>query len=99
MGTVLQKAGFKVVDEKSPDRPDVVITGNAAADSNKKRGNLFSCAALVQIKAQDRRTGNIILVDRQEGTAADVGKQTAIEKSLANATDTLLARLLPLLAE
>jgi TolB-like protein len=99
MGTVLQKAGFKVVDEKSEDRPDVVITGNAVADTEKKRGNLFSCAALVQIKAQDRQTGNIISVDRQESTVADMGRQTAVEKAFANATDTLLERLLPRLAE
>jgi hypothetical protein len=99
MGLLFQKAGFKVVDEKSEERPDVVITGNAVTDSNRRRGNFFSCAALVEIKAQDRKTGNVLLVDRQESTAVDIGKQTAVEKALAGATDELAERLLPVLAQ
>ncbi len=98
LGMLFQKAGFKVLDEKSDERPDVLITGNAVTDSTRKRGNFFSCTALLEIKAQDRRTGKIFSFDRQESVAADIGKQTAIQKALENATDDLAGRVLPILA-
>lgn len=96
---LLQKAGFVVVDEKSDRQPDILITGDAVATTNKKTGNLFSCEAALEIKAQERATGKIISVDGQEKIAVDIGEPSAAHKALQNATDDLAERLLPLLAQ
>jgi TolB-like protein len=99
LGVLLQKAGFSVVDEKSDAKPDVYLTGAAVSAITATNGGFFSAHATLEIKAQERSTGKILLFDRQENIAADVGQQMAARKALENATDELAARLLPLLTQ
>ena len=99
LGVLLQKAGFSVVDEKSDAKPDVYLTGAAVSAITATNGGFFSSHATLEIKAQERSTGKILLFDRQENIAADVGQQMAARKALENATDELATRLLPLLAQ
>jgi hypothetical protein len=99
MGMILQKAGFMVVDGDSERKPDVVITGLVVVDGNSPRGGLHTTHAVIEMKVQERRTGLIIALDRQESVAINptlMGAQRAAE---ALAVDELAARFLPLLAK
>ena len=99
LGLLLQKAGFTVVDEKSDQKADVIITGDAFLADGQKTGKLFSGHAVLEIKAQQRTTGKILSLDRQDGVAIDISEAIAAKQALENATDDLAARLLPLLAQ
>ncbi len=98
LGMILEKAGFKLVDEKSDDRPDIEITGEAFSAYGLRKGNLISCRSRIEIKAQERRTGRILAVDSQTSVAVDIAEQSAAKAALQNAADELAARLLPKLA-
>jgi TolB-like protein len=98
-GVVLLKAGFTVVDSNSDRKPDVEITGVDDASPGPRRGNLYSCRAVIELKVQERRTGNIIVFDRQESTANDVAKAGANRSAQVNTVDGLAERILPLLAQ
>lgn len=99
MGVILQKAGFAVVDGNSDRKPDVEITGVVDAGMGPRRGELFSFRAVVEAKVQERRTGNIIALDRETAEAVDVGRATANRAAQAKAVDGLAERILPLLAK
>jgi hypothetical protein len=96
---ILQQAGFTVVDDKSVQRPDVEITGQAFSAYGLRKGNLISCRSRVEIKAQTRGDGKILTVDRQSSVAVDVAEQTAAKTALQNAAAELSERLLPALAK
>lgn len=94
LGNILQECGFKLVDEKSTDKPDIEISGEAFSAFGLRKGNLISCKARVEIKAH-KRNGEVITVDRQTSVAVDVAEQTAAKTSLQNAAAELAERLLP----
>ena len=97
LGKILQECGFKLVDGTSPEKPDVQITGEAFSAFGMRRGNLISCKARVELKAQTR-TGEVLAVDRQTSVAVDLTEQTAAKTALQNAAIELAERLLPKLA-
>jgi hypothetical protein len=99
LGLYLQKAGFEVVDEKSDKKPDIEITGEAFSAFAMRKGNLVSCRSRIELKARERTTGKILLVDRQTSVAVDVSEQTAAKTALENAADDLAERVLPALAK
>jgi hypothetical protein len=99
LAVLLQKAGFTVVDDKSEHRPDVIITGNGVVTIGEKNGNTYSARVVLEIKAQERNTGRIISIDRQEGAAVDISSRSASVAALESATDELAGRLLPLLSQ
>ena len=96
LGKLLQECGFKVVDDKSPEPAEVAITGEAFSTFGMRKGNLISCKARVELKAH-KRTGELLVVDRQTSVAMDVAEQTAAKSSLQNAATELAVRLLPAL--
>jgi hypothetical protein len=99
-GLLFQKAGFTVVDEKSDRRADVIITGDAIFAERPRVGKRFIGGhAILEIKAQQRATGKILSLERQEGVAVDNSEEMAAKQALQNATDDLAERLLPLLAQ
>jgi hypothetical protein len=61
-----------------------------------RKGNLISCKARVELKAQ-KRTGEILAVDRQTSVAVDVAEQTAAKTALQQAAAELAERLVPAL--
>src|SRR5207249_7901058 len=63
IGLILKECGFTLVDEKSKERADIEITGDAFSAFGMRKGNLISCKARVEIKAQ-RRNGDLLAVDR-----------------------------------
>lgn len=97
--TVFKEAGFEVVDEKSDKQPDIVISGTATTAVNGSDSGLISASAMLNLKAQERLTGKILAVDRQDSTGVDLNRQTAAKKALADAADNLAERLLPALVQ
>jgi hypothetical protein len=98
LGLVLQQCGFKLVDDKSKDRADVEVTGDAFSAYGLRKGNLISCKARVELKAQ-KRTGEILAVDRQTSVAVDITEQTAAKTALQIAAMDLAERLVPKLVK
>jgi TolB-like protein len=94
LGKILQECGFKLVDDKSPDKADIEITGEAFSTFGLRKGNLISCKARVEIKVQ-KRTGEILAVDRQTSVSLDIAEQTAAKTALQNAAVELADRVLP----
>lgn len=92
LGLILQECGFKLVDDKSTDKPDVEISGEAFSTFGLRKGNLISCKARIEIKAR-KSNGDVITVDRQTSVAVDVAEQTAAKTSLQNAAAELAERL------
>lgn len=97
LSTILQECGLKLVDDKSPEKPDIEITGEAFSAFGLRKGNLISCKARIELKAQ-RHGGEIIAVDRQTSVAVDIAEQIAAKTALQNAAGELADRLLPNLA-
>lgn len=98
-GRILLKAGFPVVDKDSDRKPDIEITGVIDSSRGPRRADLFSFQTVIELKIQDRRTGNIIDFDRQESDAADATPLGASRAAQVNAVDALAERVLPLLAK
>jgi hypothetical protein len=94
LGLVLQECGFKLVDDKSADKADIEITGEAFSAFGLRKGNLISCKARVEIKAR-KANGDIVAVERQTSVAVDVAEQTAAKTALQTAAAEIAERLLP----
>ena len=84
------------MDDKSKEKADVEITGDAFSAYGMRKGNLISCKARVELKAQ-KRTGEILAVDRQTSVAVDIAEQTAAKTALQHAAAELAERLVPAL--
>ena len=94
LGLILKECGFKLVDDKSAEKADVEIIGDAFSAFGMRKGNLISCKARVEIKAR-KSNGDVIAVDRQTSVAVDIAEQTAAKTALQNAASELAERLLP----
>jgi hypothetical protein len=94
LSLILKECGFTLVDDKSPQKADVEITGDAFSAYGMRKGNLISCKARVELKAQ-KRSGEILAVDRQTSVAVDIAEQTAAKTALQTATVELAERLTP----
>jgi len=92
---ILQKAGFTVVDEKSKQKPDIEITGEAFSTLGLRKGNLISCKARIEVKAHDLKARKLLVADRQTSVAVDIAEQTAAKSALQNAALDLAERLVP----
>jgi hypothetical protein len=96
-GLLLKECGFKLVDDKSPDKADIEITGDAFSALGMRKGNLISCKSRVEIKVH-KRTGEILATDRQTSVGVDIAEQTAAKTALQNAAFELAERIIPTLA-
>jgi hypothetical protein len=98
LGLILKECGFTLVDDNSLQKADIEITGDAFSAFGLRKGNLVSCKARIELKAQ-RRSGEILAVDRQTSVAVDIAEQTAAKTSLQQAAAELAERLLPQIAK
>jgi hypothetical protein len=96
---ILAKAGFTLVDDKSSQKPDIEISGEAFSAFGMRKGNLISCRSRVELKAQERESGRILALDRQTSVAVDIAEQTSAKMALQDAAGELAARILPQLLE
>jgi TolB-like protein len=97
MGVILKECGFVLVDDKSKERADIEITGEAFSALGMRKGNLISCKARVEIKAR-KKDGEVLAVDRQTTVAVDIAEQTAAKTALGKAAFDIAERLAPKLA-
>src|SRR5436309_15362044 len=97
LSLVLKECGFNLVDGKLPEKAGIEITGDAISALGMRKGNLISCKARVEIKVQ-KRTGEILGVDRQTSVGVDIAEQTAAKTALQNAVLELAERVLPTMA-
>jgi hypothetical protein len=97
LGKMLEECGFQLVDEKSTNRADVEITGDAFSAFGLRKGNLISCKARIEVKVH-KQNGDLLLTDRQTSVAVDITEQTAAKTALQNAALELGERLLPKLS-
>ncbi len=98
LSLILKECGFTLVDDKSKEKADVEITGDAFSAYGMRKGNLISCKARVEVKAQ-KRTGEILCVDRQTSVAVDIAEQTAAKTALQSAAVELAQRLAPAISK
>jgi TolB-like protein len=98
LGLILKECGFTLVDDKSKEKADVEITGDAFSAFGLRKGNLISCKARIELKAQ-KRTGEILVVERQTSVAVDIAEQTAAKTALQEAAAELAERLVPKLTK
>ena len=97
LSLILKECGFTLLDDKSKEKADVEITGDAFSAFGLRKGNLVSCKARVEVKAQ-KRTGEILAVDRQTSVAVDIAEPTAAKTALQRAAADLAQRLAPAIA-
>ncbi len=97
LALILQQCGFSVVDNRSTNRAQVEITGDAFSAYGLRRGNLISCKGRVEVKALTK-DGRDLAVDRQTSVAVDITEQTAAKTALQDAAAEVAERLLPKLA-
>ena len=98
-GAILLKAGFPVVDQDSDRKPEVQIVGGGFISARSHRGGLYVSSYALDVKVQERRSGDILAYDHQESTATDSGQAAASSAAQIKAVDDLAERLLPLLAK
>lgn len=98
-GSVLLKAGFRVVDENSTQKPEVEISGVATYDTGRPHNGLFPARGILELKVQKRQTGKIIAFERTETTGSSASQRGAIPAAEASAVDELAEKILPLLAQ
>jgi len=96
---ILQQTGFEVLDTNDKRLADVFVSGEAFSEFGARRGNLVSCRARVEVKVTDRRTGKLLLADRQTDVAVDLAENVAAKKALENAALKLLDRIVPTLVQ
>ncbi len=92
-----KEVGCDLRDTKSAEAPDIEVTGEAFSEVGLRRAGLVSCRARVEIQVRERKSGRILLVERQTSVAVDVGEQTAAKKALQEAGAELAQRILPAL--
>lgn len=93
----LMKLGFEVASK--PDDADVLLAGEAFSERGMQKGNLVSCRARVEIKLKDRKSGQVLLVDRSTASAVDLGEHIAGKEALENAAAKLMPKILPFLVK
>jgi hypothetical protein len=92
-----QSCGFPVIDPKQGTRAmsDILVTGEGISELAARHGSLVSVKARVELKAVERRTGQVLAVDRQTAIVVDLTEQIAAKAALQEAAATLAERLLP----
>jgi TolB-like protein len=91
--------GFSVIDAGGSLPVDVVIEGEGFSEFGLRRGNLVSVKARLEIKAIDRKSGEVLAIDRETVVEVDLTEQIAGKKALQNAAAKIAERLLPKLVK
>jgi TolB-like protein len=97
----LKETGFTVIDpeEGGKGKADLLIKGEAFSETAGRTGNIITVKARVEITVVDRKTDQVVAVDRQIAVVADLAEQTAGKAALQEAAATIAERLLPKLVK
>jgi hypothetical protein len=91
---ILQQLGFTIIDiNKSSEKPNIEIAGEAFSEKGITRGDLISCKARIEIKAVDLASGKILAVDRQTETAVEASEHIAGKTALQNGAAKIVERM------
>ena len=96
---IMQQLGFEIIDpEASNEFADIEVSGEAFSEFGLRKGNLVSTKGRVELKAINRNTGKVVLVDRETSVAVDLSPEiagkNAIAKSASRLTERLVAAIL-----
>ncbi len=92
----LRETGFEVLEESGRRaRANIVIKGEGFSEFAMRRGNLVSVKARLEVKAVDRRTDEVIAIDRQTTVAVDLTEMIAGKTALQKAAGDIAERMLP----
>lgn len=89
---ILLELGFEVIDPKSSQIPEIVISGEAFSETSARRGQLVSARARTEIQVTRSSDNKVLAVDRETTSAVDTAPATAGKTALQNAGLTLLER-------
>ncbi|MBI4023448.1 MAG: curli assembly protein CsgG [Verrucomicrobia bacterium] len=92
---ILEKCGFKLLDEKSTDKAEIEFKGEALSEFGMRKGNLVSCKGRVELKIIQKASGKILAVDRQTSVAVDLSEQIAAKAALQRSAQELAERMIP----
>jgi TolB-like protein len=100
---MLSDCGFTVIDGDEKQQIEqgvtVVISGEAFSEYASRIGNLVSCIGRAEIKITDRKSGQVLLSDRETARAVDLAENTAGKTALQKAGHALGIRVLRHFAE
>jgi TolB-like protein len=96
-----RELGFPVIDRRtgSKETADVLIRGEATSVVGLRHGPLISAKVRLEVMAIDRRSGLVLVVDRETARAVDLDEQLAGKAGLQQAAATIADRMLPKLAQ
>jgi hypothetical protein len=94
-----KETGFAVLDTPDAAKADVRIEGEGFSEFGLRRGSLVSVKARVEIKAVDRKSGEVLAVDRETAVEVDLTEQIAGKKALQSAAARIAERMLPKLVK
>lgn len=98
IGSILQQLGFTIIDPMHTNtKPDVAITGEAFSEFGMRRGHLVSSKARVEVRAVDKQSGKVLLIDRAVAVAVDLSQEIAGKAALAQSGAQIAERLVPAL--
>jgi hypothetical protein len=101
LALLCERVGFSLIDPDrgTPSEADVLITGEGLTEFAARHGDLVAVKGRLEVKAIDRRTGRILVVDRQTSVAVDLTEQIAGKTAMQDAAAALAERLLPAIVE
>jgi TolB-like protein len=97
LAKICQEAGFTVIDRQKGDKhdADILLIGEGFSQFAALHETFTSVRARVELKAVDRKTGQLLAVDRQTAVSVDLSELVASKAALQDATVRLACRLLP----
>jgi hypothetical protein len=91
---ILQQLGFEIIDaEASNALADIEVSGEAFSEFGLRKGSLVSTKARVELKAIDRESNAVVLIDRETSVAVDLSPEIAGKNALAKSAEKLTGRL------
>jgi len=96
MAIFFKDVGYKVLDTgtASARNADILIKGEGFSEFAMRHGNIISVKARLEVKAIDRKTAEVLAVDRQMEVEVDVTEQIAAKKALQNAAAAIAERMI-----
>ena len=94
-----KETAFPVLDKADAAKADIRIEGEGFSEFGLRRGNLVSVKARVEVKAVDRKSGEVVAIDRETAVEVDLTEQIAGKKALQTAAARIAERMLPKLVK